>query len=329
MDGVLIALLNRLPVLQSFRYLGPVSMKTLAAIMQINNLRVLQIRNGSDLLDLHSRSLNRIMPWIDIVQDWSVLANLESLQTLKVGRLIREEADGLAKGIAFLKLRRFHISCWGWDYGSTNPRISTRSTVHKSALVRFLDAIVTLNVHSGQVHCGLPSTLKHIVLVDNYHSLIPSLYELLTTAISPCENLDTLSVTMTVNRECYENIGRIGLSAYCKMVGLRNWLQICCDEGMKALHQYRSPSGEILQTDPYPRPLHNIARTLDRVIAAAKGPGDHQMSMRFVRGVQFRSDEILIHECQSEHDLSVAEQGPQALDASMMGLAAQFRSLSL
>ena len=329
MDCVLLILYRCLPNLQFFRYLGPISVQGLAAVMQIRNLKVLQIRNGSDILELFSPTLTHTMPWIDIVQDWSVLAKLEGLQTLQVGRLLREEAGGLARGVAALRLRSFHVSCWGWDYGNTIPRNSTRSTIRKSALVVFLEAIATLDIDSGQAHCGLPSTLKHLVLVDRYHACIPSLYQLVTTAILPCEKLDTLQVTMNVNGKCYQNISRIGLPACQKIVGLRSWQQLCCGEGIRVLHQYQSLSGATLQTDPHPRPLHNIARTLDGAIEAAVGIGDYQMSLKFVRGLQFRDDEILIHPCQSELDASVAEGGPQAQDAQMMDLVAKFQSLSL
>ncbi|KAF6236629.1 hypothetical protein HO173_005410 [Letharia columbiana] len=76
----------------------------------------------------------------------------------------------------------------------------------------------------------------------------------------------------------------------------------------------------MLQTNPYPKPLRNIVKTLDRVIAAAEGPGNYRMSMEFVRQRQFRSDAIIVWPCEEEHGPSAA--GPQAQDASMMDLAA-------
>lgn len=98
---------------------------------------------------------------------------------------------------------------------------------------------------------------------------------------------------------------------------------------MKIVHQYWSPSGEMLQTNSYPKPLRNIVKTLDRVIAAAEGPGNYRMSMEFFRERQFRSDAIIVWPCEEEHGPSAAGRGPQAQVASVMDLAADFAALSL
>lgn len=330
MDLVLPTLLKRLSNLQSFNYLGPLSAKNLTAIIQVDSLRVLHVRNSNDVLKTPATAAPTLFfPWKDWPLDWSALANLKGLQVLEVGRLIRCEAFGLAKGIASLNLTRLHLSCWGWEYESVDPRRSIRSAAYTSALVMFLDALVTHNLGSDQTSPGLPPTLKHLALVDKYHTRIPSLHQLIATAILPCEDLETLSTTISINGRCYDIISKIGLPAYHKIVELDSWKQLCCEEGMKIFHQYKSPSGEILQTNPYPRPLCNIFKTLDRVIAITKGPGNYRMSMKFVRERQARSDEILIHPCDGEHGPSAGERGPQVQDASMMGLAADFRSLSL
>lgn len=327
-DLVLPALLQRLPNLQSFRYLGPVSTKTLAAIVQSSSLRVLQVRNGNDVLNVPTTG-TFTTPWEDVVLDWSVLANFKSLQELEVGRIISREAHKLAKGVASLDLRRLHLSCWGWEYENIVPSPSMRYTGHTSALVLFLDALTTLDLHGNPTRGGLPSTLEHLVLIDKYHTWIPSLHQLVATAILPCDNLETLSTTINVNGESYKIVSKMGLPAYHKVVGLGSWQQLSSDEGMKMVHQYRSPSGETRQTNPYPRPLHNIFKTMDEVIADAEGPEIYRMSMKFVKERQSRSDEILVYPCEEEHGPSAAERGPQAHDSSMGELVADFKSLSL
>lgn len=204
-----------------------------------------------------------------------------------------------------------------------------RPAAYTSALVIFLDAVITHGLRSGQKCPGLCLTLTQLVLVDKYHTGISSLHQLIATAILPCENLETLNTTISVSGRCYDIISKTGLPAHHKIVGLGSWKQLCCEEGIKMLHEYKSQSGEKLQTNPYPRPLRNIFKTLDRVIAGAEGPGNYRMSMKFVRDRQAWSDEILIYSCEGGHGTSAGEQGPQAQDASMMGLAADFRSLSL
>lgn len=162
MDHVLPALLKRLPILQSFSYVGPLSAKVLAAIVQVDSLRVLQVRNGDDVLKgLTTPTPIVIIPWTDITLDWSALASLKGLQALEIGRLIRREARGLAKGVASLNLRRLRLSCWGWEYENSNPSITMRSTAHTSALVMFLDIFTTLDLGGGQICRGLPSTSEH------------------------------------------------------------------------------------------------------------------------------------------------------------------------
>ncbi len=224
------------------------------------------------------------LPLLDVSLDWSALASLKGLKELEIGRLPHYEASGLAKGVVSLNLRKLHLSCWGWEHENTRPSGSMPYTAHTSALVMFLDALTTLDLGGGQINRGLPLSLEHLVLIDKFHTRIPSLHQLIATAVLPCENLKTLSTTISVNGRCHDFISKMGLPAYHKIVGLRSWQQLSCDEGMKILHQYQSPSGETLQTNRYPKPLHNIFKTLDRVIAIADGPGHYRMSMKFCLG---------------------------------------------
>ena len=71
MNLVLPALLQRLPKLQSFHYLGPVSQKALTTIVQVTGLSVLHVRTGNDALKVPSGP-NPIptMPWEDVALDW-------------------------------------------------------------------------------------------------------------------------------------------------------------------------------------------------------------------------------------------------------------------
>ena len=245
MDFVLATLLERIPMLRSFRYLGPFSAKNLASIIQVHSLKVLLIRNGTDVFDPTRPPTFLNIPWIDYTLDWGVIASLKGLQVLEIGRLIRHEATGLAKVVASLKLRRLHVSCWGWEYGTPESSGYIRFRIYTFTLVLFLDALMTLGLHDNQVLRGLPSTLRHLVLIDKYHALLPSFHQLLAAAISPCENLKMLGTAISVDEYCYDTVSRIGLPTYDKIVGLSSWQQLSSDEGMKVIRQYRSPSGEM------------------------------------------------------------------------------------
>ena len=329
MTHVLRALLQRVMKLRSFYYLGPLSPRALESIVQVTSLRALHVRTGNDVLKV-PRGRSRIppMPWEDVAIDWEVLANLKGLQELEIGRLISGEGPSVAAGVAALNLRRLHLSCWGWESENSPPNPSMRQNSHTSALVLFLDTLTTLDLRGDPSLRGLPSTLEHLMLVDKYHTLIPSLHQLIATAILPCNNLKTLGTTVKVNGESYDTISKMGLPAYHKIVGFNSWQQLSSDEGMTILHQYQSPSGEIRQTNPSPRPVRNILKTLDEVIAAGGGIWIYRMSMKFVRDRQLRSDEILVCPCEEDHGPSAAERGPQAQDTGMEVLTTQFKSLS-
>lgn len=325
MDCVLPTLLKRLSALQSFKYLGPLSGKGLTAILQVDSLRVLQVRTGNDTLKVQDGQVT--MPWIDRTLNWTALGNMKCLESLEIGRLSRHETPLLAAAVASLKLRRLHLSCWGWEIETVDASYSWGANNNTSALVLFLDAIKTLCLDGSQRIGGLPPTLQHLVLVDKYHTQIPSLYQLIATAILPCENLESLSTTISVNGRCYDRISKMGLPSHHKMIGLKSWKQLSCEKGMKVLHQYRGPSDEILQTDPYPKPLSNIVTTLDQAIAGAERPASYRMSMKFVRQDQFRSDEIIVYPCEGGYSPCAAELGPQARDEDMIDLVAQFRRM--
>ena len=325
LDCVLPILLKRLSALQSFKYVGPLSGKGLAAILRVDSLRVLQVRTGSDTLKVQDGQVT--MPWIDNTLNWTALGSLKCLESLEIGRLIRHETPLLATAVASLNLRRLHLSCWGWEFENVDASHSWGANNNKSALVLFLDAITTVYLDGSQRISGLPPSLQHLVLVDKYHTQIPSLYQLIATAILPCENLESLDTTISVNGRCYDRISKMGLPSHHRTVGLKSWKQLSCEEGMKVLHQYRGPSDEILQTDPYPRPLSNIVETLDQAIAGAERPASYRMSMKFVKQDRFRSDEIIVYPCEGEYDPCAAELGPQARDEDMIDLVAQFRRM--
>ena len=325
LDSVLPTLLKRLSALQSFKYLGRLSGKGLAAILQVESLRALQVRTGIDTLKVQDGRVT--MPWIDRALNWTALGNMKCLESLEIGRLIRHETPSLATAVASLNLRRLHLSCWGWEIENVDASRSWGANNNTSALVLFLDAITTLYFDGSQRTGGLPRSLQHLVLVDKYHTQLPSLYQLIATAILPCENLESLSTTISVNGRCYDRISKMGLPSHHKIVGLKSWKQLSCEEGMKVLHQYRGPSGEIFQTDPYPKPLSNIVTTLDQAIAGAERPASYRMSMKFAKQDQFRSDEIIVYPCEGEYNPCAAELGPQARDKKMIDLAAEFRRM--
>lgn len=134
-------------------------------------------------------------------------------------------------------------------------------------------------------------------------------------------------LTIGVNGTCYDAISEMGLPAYHKTIGLGSWQQLSCDEEMKVLHRYCSPLGETRRTNP--DSIRNIFQTLDQVIAPAEGSGTYRMSMKFVRGRHFRSDEILIYPCNGERGPTPAERGPQANDLNMMRLSVVMALMSI
>lgn len=110
----------------------------------------------------------------------------------------------------------------GWESENSPPTPSMRQNSHTSALVLFLEALTTLYFRGDPDDpcLGLPSTLEHLMLIDKYHTLIPSLHQLIATAILPCNNLKTLGTTVKVNGKSYDTISKMGLPAYHKIVGV-------------------------------------------------------------------------------------------------------------
>lgn len=65
MDLFLTDALRRLPNLQHFHYLGPVSPRALTAIIEVGTLKVLRIRSGNDVLKMPTHRTSFVIPWED------------------------------------------------------------------------------------------------------------------------------------------------------------------------------------------------------------------------------------------------------------------------
>ena len=88
MDYFSPSVLKRLSKLQTFKYLGPLSAKTLAAMIQVGSLRALQVRNSNEILQARTmHNPTATVPWLDFALNWNPLANLRSPQMLEVGCL--------------------------------------------------------------------------------------------------------------------------------------------------------------------------------------------------------------------------------------------------
>ncbi len=172
METALPALLPLLPNLTSCVYDGVLCRETLSQLVRISTLKCLELRADDWYLQQgcytdESRSWVW-RRWSDLILDFRVLANLNNLHSLKIGRLQHHEAQGLAEGIARLRLTNLEIHSSPWISHGDPRHYLTGSKMYASPLMFFFYYLARREGPS-LLPSGLPSTLETIILRDRFY----------------------------------------------------------------------------------------------------------------------------------------------------------------
>ena len=281
LESLLPLSLGRLRNLISCTYQGPLSPTILAAIIWVNGLKCLEIRSGNQVLNRSISQGSLQIPWIDRYLDFEVLVTLRNLRILRIGRLMNDEASGLARAVGSLPLEKLELDCWGWQYEEGfNWWIRDLDRL-VSPLVSFLSALMRLEPTDRRLRRGFPCTMKGVRLYDAYHIRTLHFHRLVANAIVPCKNLEWLGLGIRTTRTCGKILDQLDLPASPRVISLHSWRQLSCEVVLHPLYLYKSPSGEPRSTAPLPEPgapqVRNILRTLEEVVAR------HQVPRKYFR----------------------------------------------
>lgn len=209
MEAATTRLLGLLPNLTSCTFEGPLYQDQMTDILQIHSLTRLDIR-GEDQNIRRGRP-NWMETYPSLVLDFSALASLTYLQSLKIGRLMVVEAFDLAKALTRLALVDLDLSASIWA-----PRTDPRRRIAGDARgVSPIVAVLTwltgrfgsLQLPLDVPHLGLPPSLKTLVLADRYHKMVTlteslPMAKLVEQVTEPCEGLEKLSITFACCHAC-------------------------------------------------------------------------------------------------------------------------------
>lgn len=194
--------------LASLSFDGPLSQGSLGQIVKFEVLRELDLgrleyyeRGLEHAASAQARGLRRI-PWATkLTLDFTCLFEMQSLRTLKIGRLATLEAQGLAKAIRRLRHLTFlSISACYSLTANEEEGLLEETPGDVSPLIPFLEALSSRGDEANEwpgdgISGGFPIRLKTLVLEDRYHSNLPSLNRILQSAVKPCEKLPDLRIT--------------------------------------------------------------------------------------------------------------------------------------
>ncbi|CAD6581096.1 MAG: hypothetical protein ASARMPREDX12_000352 [Alectoria sarmentosa] len=209
LEVALPTLLPLLPILSRCVFDGALYRETLSQLVQISNLKHLELRGDdwylqqgcSYIEDSHSWVWRR---WSDLILDFRVLANLKSLRSLKIGRLQHHEAQGLAEGVARLQLinLEIHSSPWVKD---EDPRHNLAGNKTYDSPLMFFFYSMTRRRGPGLSPRGLPSTLETLILRDRFHVYgKPTKHIYLRAACRNCRSLRRLESTHPTREQACE-----------------------------------------------------------------------------------------------------------------------------
>lgn len=203
-------LFGLMPNLRAFSFDGMLHPATFHTIAFPRKLHTLKLRASVKKLqhldyDRNVGGAGGAQTWNQILQFRS-LSNLTSLRKLTVGRLVPDEAEGLAEAVVNLHLS--HLSVFAAPpavAGDQDFEISFRGKVHdESPILTFLRWIQQQGVHNGTaVGPGagcLPLTLQVLGLKDHYRAWQPGNGDLLLHTVNPCRSLVKLELCVKAVR---------------------------------------------------------------------------------------------------------------------------------
>lgn len=202
-------LLPLLPKLISCVFDGALYRETLSQLVQISNLKHLDLRGDDWYLQQACSYVEESHSWVwrrwsDLVLDFRVLANLKSLQSLKIGRLQHHEARGLAEGVALLRLIRLEIHSGPW-VKDEDPRHYLAGGITYDSPLMFFFYSLTRTYGSGLLPRGLPSTLETLILRDRFHVFgKPTKQIYLRAACKNCRSLRQIESTHPTREQACE-----------------------------------------------------------------------------------------------------------------------------
>ncbi|KAL9002186.1 MAG: hypothetical protein Q9188_004866 [Gyalolechia gomerana] len=163
-----------------------------------HTLRELALRWGSEYLRATEQGLGPSLVAFNQILDLRVLAGLRQLRTLTIGRLVPQEARGLAEAVVKLRLEVLVVvSAPPADNNDTN-RSLVGTKDDESPLLIFLDCVCQLKpmikTHAGFWEGGLPPTLRHLRLKDLYRSAKSNKKMTILNAIGNCTELRGLEL---------------------------------------------------------------------------------------------------------------------------------------
>lgn len=140
----------------------------------------------------------------------SVLARPRSLQSLKIGRLIHHEAQGLAEGVARLRLINLEIHSSPWVKDQDPRHHLAGGETYDSPLMFFFYSLIHRN---GPSHLsrGLRSTLETFILRDRFHIMgRPTKQMSVRAACSNCQSLRRIESTHPTHGQACEFFSKFG-----------------------------------------------------------------------------------------------------------------------
>lgn len=166
-------LLPLLPNLTACVFDGALYGQTLIQLVKVTTLKRLELRADDWYLHQGDPNPNESRSWVwrrwfDLPVNFRVLANLKNLQSLKVGRLHHEEAKGLAKVVAKLRLIDLEVHSSPWVRYDDRRRVPAGRQWFDSPLMFFF-YFLGRRRGPGILPKALPSTLETLILRDRFH----------------------------------------------------------------------------------------------------------------------------------------------------------------
>ncbi|KAM0801114.1 hypothetical protein BDR22DRAFT_209778 [Usnea florida] len=209
LEIAILALLSLLPNLTHCIFDGALYRETLSQFVQIPNLKNLDLRGDDWYLEQACSYIEESHSWVwrrwsDLVLDFRVLANLQSLRSLKVGRLQHHEARGLAEGVLRLRLVYLEIRSSPW-VKDEDPRHYLAGGITYDSPLMFFFYSLTRPYGQGLMPRGLPSTLETLILRDRFHVFgRPTKQTYLRTACKNCRSLRRIESTHPTREQASE-----------------------------------------------------------------------------------------------------------------------------
>lgn len=148
-----------------------------------------------------------------------------------------------------------------------------------SPLVTLLRALQQTKLQTYR-NPSLPVTLKTLILRDQEHNKIPSLFQLLANSITPCKALCHLTMECLVHINTVWHLHSLGLPVAHETIAVESWSQLTSEEQFDT-YAYFSVDDS---WSPVPaKKVRNIAKTLDWNLERQRRDWPGRSEIQFVR----------------------------------------------